>query len=209
MMIYTKICSAFNFFIRLCWKSPFWLIADAKIQKITPSLKYLMEKEVLLAGDGMDFDEPRQTGAEEEVEEVKKKEGKWNSDTNQKSNEHFSSSSFCCSTFCSLFFAVEISWMFEFHFNRIKIMKEQIRDSTKRLWNVKPSKFEMWIHAVLNGRNKEHEQKRARAQTYGRIFEANRGNMIIRRCLQNNTNIVMRSYIRYIRYDTIASTTYT
>lgn len=75
MMIYTKICSAFNFFIRLCWKSPFWLIADAKIQKITPSLKYLMEKEVLLAGDGMDFDEPRQTGAEEEVEEVKKRKG--------------------------------------------------------------------------------------------------------------------------------------
>lgn len=33
---------------------PFWLIADAKIQKITPSLKYLMEKEVYYIY-GVDF----------------------------------------------------------------------------------------------------------------------------------------------------------
>lgn len=71
-------------------KSSFWLIADAKIQKITLSLKYLMKKEVCIGCKN--FDASRQTGQTERKRKMKSKMENEIQIWIKKSNEYFFSS---------------------------------------------------------------------------------------------------------------------
>lgn len=161
-----------SFVVRWKWKfPPFWLIADAKIQKITPSLKYLMEKEVSLMhvyiGADCEFWMLHVNRGKMERKKGREMRFRYESKIQQALffHHHLRRFLFVAPLLFAVFVrCVEISWMFEFHFNRIKIMKEQIRDSTKRLWNVKPSNLEMWIHAALNcEKEKKEAEGKARA----------------------------------------------